>query len=89
MGTNAIAVLGTVLWAVSGCVAIDSGKPPEPGAVRIAGHPYWTMPGCKRQRPFGKWDDNCDVPYLGLPRGFANSDFYIEGPSMAGIGMGC
>jgi hypothetical protein len=85
---KSITVLAAVILTASSCTAIDSSKPPEPGAVRIAGHPYWTIPGCKRQRPFGKWDDHCDVPSLGLPRGFANSDFYIEGPSMAGIGVG-
>lgn len=70
-----------VLLVMTGCAVVDTNRPPEPGAVRIAGHPYWTIPGCKRHRPFGTWDNNCDVPRLGLPRGFANSDFYIAGPS--------
>jgi hypothetical protein len=79
-------LLAAILVLTNGCVAVDTSKPPEPGAVRIAGHPYWTIPGCHRHRPFGKWDNNCDVPYLGLPRGFANSDLYIEGPSAVSIG---
>ena len=78
-------VLAAVLLSFTGCVAIDTSKPPEPGAVRLAGHPYWTMPGCHRHRPLGQWDDECDVPSVGLPRGFANSDLYIEGPSAVSI----
>jgi hypothetical protein len=80
-----VGVLVAVLVSITGCLAIDTSKPPEPGAVRIAGHPYWTMPGCRRHHPVGKWDDHCDVPYVGLPRGFADSDLNIEGPSAAGI----
>ena len=72
---------------ICGCVAIDRSKPPEPGAIKVPGHPYWTTPGCKRRQPFGRWDNDCDVPYLGLPRGFANSDFYIGTPSVTSIGM--
>jgi hypothetical protein len=62
--------------ALSGCVSIDRSKPPEPDAIKVPGHPYWTVPNCRRNQPFGKWDNNCDVPYVGLPRGFANSDFW-------------
>ena len=77
---NVIAV--ALPFFMSGCVSIDKSKPPEPGAIKIAGHPYWTMPNCKRREPLGTWDNNCDVPYVGLPRGFANSDFYVGGPSV-------
>jgi hypothetical protein len=80
-----IFVLAAVLVAAS-CAATDPSIPPEPGAIRIAGHPYWTMPDCKRDQPLGRWDNDCDVPRLGLPRGFANSDFNIAGPVAAGLG---
>jgi hypothetical protein len=80
---RAASILLAVMIAVTGCVAVDKDKPPEPGAIKIPGHPYWTMPDCKRVQPFGRWDNNCDVPYLGLPRGFANSDFSIGGPSVS------
>jgi hypothetical protein len=70
-------ILTAVTIITTGCLAIDKNKPPEPGAVRVPGHPYWTMPGCKRLQPFGSWDNGCDVPYVGLPPGFANSDFNI------------
>jgi hypothetical protein len=74
--------LFAVLVTATGCAEIDTSKPPEPGAIKIAGHPYWTTPGCKRDRPLGKWDSHCDIPRFGLPRGFANSDFNVGGPSI-------
>ena len=70
----------TLPLAVSGCVSIERSKPPEPGAIKVPGHPYWTVPNCRRNQPFGKWDNNCDVPYVGLPPGFANSDVWWHAP---------
>jgi hypothetical protein len=75
-----VPILTAALVAAGGCTATDLNRPPEPGAIRIAGHPYWTMPDCRRDQPFGRWDNDCDVPRLGLPRGFANSDFNIGSP---------
>jgi hypothetical protein len=89
MKRNLMLIFVATPFLMIGCVPIDRSKPPEPGAIRIAGHPYWTMPNCKRRQPFGKWDNNCDVPYIGLPRGFTNSDFDIGGPSVTSpVGAG-
>jgi hypothetical protein len=84
-GMRTILVLAAATLAGS-CAATDPSLPPEPGAIRVAGHPYWTMPDCRRDQPLGRWDNACDVPRLGLPRGIANSDFDIGGPVVAGSG---
>ena len=80
-----VAILAAMLLT-AGCLAIDTSTPPRPGAIRIPGHPYWTLPNCKRHLPLGKWDNDCDVPYVGLPPGFANSGFDIGGPIVSGSG---
>jgi hypothetical protein len=80
-----VAILAAMLLT-AGCQAIDKSKPPARGAIRISGHPYWTLPNCKRHQPLGKWDNGCDVPYVGLSPGFANSGFDIGGPFVSGSG---
>ena len=85
MQMRKVAILAATLL-ISGCLAIDTSKPPLPGAIRIAGHPYWTLPNCKRDQPLGTWANDCDDPYVGLPPGFANSGFDIGGPFVSGSG---
>ena len=77
-----ILIAVAIAFVTAGCQAIDKSKPPEPGATKIPGHPYWTMPDCKRDQPFGKWDRDCDVPYVGLGRGFSDTGLEIVSPSV-------
>lgn len=66
---------------LSGCILdIDESKPPIPGTVKLAGHRYWTLPNCKRHMPLNRWDNDCDVPYVGLGPGWAQSGDHFAAP---------
>jgi hypothetical protein len=64
-----VPILAAALVAASGCTATDLTRPPEPGAIRIAGHPYWTMPRLGLPRGFANSDLDIGSPVVSTPGG--------------------
>lgn len=53
-------LLVPVLIALASCATTETTS-----SIRVEGHPYNTTTGCKRDKPFGKFDPKCDQPLLG------------------------
>lgn len=70
--------------ALAGCKTTDYATV-QPDQYQIAGHPYKSAKDCHRKAPVGKFDQKCDVPYVGIRDWSPGNDF---GVSVGGNGSG-